>query len=60
MPAREGPWCERATSTGGRPRHPGSNRVLTVQYLLLARATDLAPDGVFGPRTDTAVRRSSA
>ena len=39
---------------------PGSNSVHTVQYLLRERGSDLAPDGIFGPRTDTAVRQFQA
>lgn len=36
---------------------PGSNSVHTVQYLLRARGSNLVADGIFGPRTDAAVRQ---
>lgn len=36
---------------------PGSNSVHTVQHLLRAREFDLAVDGIFGPRTQAAVRQ---
>ncbi|GAA4964894.1 peptidoglycan-binding domain-containing protein [Actinoplanes utahensis] len=49
MAATVSPWPQ---TRQGAKEHP----VLTLQYLLRARRHTVAVDGIFGPKTDTAVR----